>query len=332
MTTRATASVGTPIVSPPVTITVGGNQVPHVQITSPASGEQIRSGTPVEIKAAATDIDGYAALAEFFADGRKLGEVRLDFLVPPPPGQTQNYSFTWRDALPGSHVLSVRVRDNLGARATSAPVTILITVPDGLPVVTVSACDPLGIEPSTNLPANTASFRLHRSGSTSSDLAVNYILGGSATNGTDYDLLNGTAVFSAGSSFVDIIVNPLADNLVEARETARLAVVPQFDDGPQRYTVGYLDRAIVLIADRSWHPSVSGGSQCDALGSGFFHLCFPALPAPGFLIEATDDFRHWETIHEAAPIDNAIHFVDPDTPGLPRRFYRLSEDATTASP
>jgi len=311
---------------------VGGNQVPHVHITSPADGAQIPSGTPVEIAAAAIDPDGYTDFAEFFADGHKLGEERLVFIVPPSPGQTQNYSFTWRDALPGSHVLSVRVRDNLGARAASAPVTILITVPDGLPVVTVRACDPLGIEPSTELPANTASFRLHRSGSTSSNLAVNYTVGGSATNGTDYELLNGAVVFPAGSPVVDVIVKPLADNLVEGRETVRLAVVPQFDDGPQRYNVGHRNRAIVVIADRSWHPALSGGSQCDAVGSGLVHLCFPASPTPGFLIEATDDFRHWETIHEAAPIDNAIHFVDPDTPGLPRRFYRMTEDSAAACP
>ena len=46
-------------------------------------------------------------------------------------------------------------------------------------------------------------------------------------------------------------VGPLADNLVEGRETVRLTVVPQFDDGPQRYTVGCRNRAIVLIADHS---------------------------------------------------------------------------------
>ena len=280
LTTRATSSAGTPTVSAPVTITVDGNRVPYVQITSPANGAQIPSGTPVEINAGATDPDGYTDFAEFFADGRKLGEVRLQFLVPPPPGQTQNYSFTWRDALPGSHVLSVRVRDNLGARAASEPVTILITVPDGLPVVTVRACDPLGIEPSTNLPANTASFRLRRSGSTSSNLAVNYTVGGSATNGTDYESLNGTAIFPAGNPFVEVIVKPLADNLVEGRETVRLTVVPQFDDGPQRYTVGHRHRAIVLIADRSWQAPLPGGPHCYALGRVSSTCAFPRPQRP----------------------------------------------------
>jgi hypothetical protein len=161
---------------------------------------------------------------------------------------------------------------------------------------------------------------------------VNYTLGGSATNGTDYESLNGTAIFPPGSPFVDVIVKALADNLIEGRETVRLTVVPQFDDGPQRYTVGYRNRAIVVIADRSWHPTLSGGPQCDALGSSLFHLCFPASPAPGFLIEASDDLRRWETIDEPVCIDNAIHFVDPDTPGLPRRFYRLTEDAAAACP
>ena len=332
LTTRAITSAGTPVVSTPITIDLSGNQLPHVNITSPASGAQFPSGTPVEIIAAAIDPDGYTDFAEFFADGHKLGEMRLDFLVPPPSGETQTYSFTWRDALPGSHVLSVRVRDNLGARAVSPPVTILVTVPDGLPVVIVRPFDPFGVEPSATLPANPASFRLHRSGSTASTLAVNYALGGSATNGTDYQFLNGTALFPAGSPSVDVIVIPLADNLVEGRETVRLTVVPQLDALPQRYTVGHRNRAIVLIADRSWSPTASGGSQCDAIGSGLFHLCFPAAPLPGFRIEASDDLRHWETLQETAAIENAVHFVDPDSPGFPRRFYRIAEDAAAGSP
>ena len=70
------------------------------------------------------------------------------------------------------------------------------------------------------------------------------------------------------------------------------------------------------------------------VGQGLYHLCFhpAAAAAPGYRIEATSDFRQWETVHEAGAIDNAVHFVDPDTPDLVRRFYRLSEDPAASGP
>jgi hypothetical protein len=80
LTTRATSSVGTPIVSAPVSISVGGNQVPHVQITSPggrradsirhAGGDQCRGNRPRRL---------YEPRRVFRRLGGKLGELRLDF-------------------------------------------------------------------------------------------------------------------------------------------------------------------------------------------------------------------------------------------------------------
>jgi hypothetical protein len=58
-----------------------------------------------------------------------------------------------------------------------------------------------------------------------------------------------------------------------------------------------------------------------------FHLCFPAPLAGGFRIEASEDFLHWETVQEGTPVDGAVHFVDPDAPGMPKRFYRMADDA-----
>jgi hypothetical protein len=309
-----------------VTITVGGNQAPHGSITSPAAGAQIPSGTPVEITAAATDPDGYVDFAEFFADGHKLGDVHLNFFVEPPPGETQTFSFSWMDASPGNHVLSVRFRDDDGATGVTAPVNITVTVEDGLPVITVVAADPFAVEPTAALPANTATFRLRRSGSTAAALSVNYSLSGSATNGVDYTRLTGGATFAAGESSAPVIVTPLADNLAEGRETVILNVEPQFDDGPERYHVGYHHRAAAVIADASWHPPDPGDLHCSPVGDGLFHLCFPAAPAAAFRIEASEDFLNWETVQEGAAVDGALHFVDPDAVNLRKRFYRMAED------
>ena len=157
---------------------------------------------------------------------------------------------------------------------------------------------------------------------------------GTAINGADYSSLNGSVFFTAGQTGTTIIVTPLADSLTEHRETVILQVEPQFDDGPERYHVGARRRAIVVIADRRWVSPHPAGNICSPLGAGLFHLCFPApaAAAPGFRVEATDNFHVWETVHEAPSIDDVIHFVDPETPGVNRRFYRMTEDSAAGSP
>jgi len=195
--------------------------------------------------------------------------------------------------------------------------------------------DPFAIEPGATTPANNASFRLKRSGSTAAALAVNYSVSGTATNGTDYNRLNGGAFFPPGAATVDVPVVPLPDNFAEGRETVIFKVEPQFDDGPERYTVGHRGRAGAVIADPGWVPPRPGDQVCQPVGAGHFHLCFHpavALIAPAYRVEATDDFVSWETVHEASSVDNAVHFVDPDTPDLRRRFYRMAPDASAGGP
>jgi hypothetical protein len=332
LTARATASSGAAVTSAPVTITVGGNRLPAVQITSPGSGAQIPAGQPVNMVVEATDADGYTSTAEFYANGHKLGEVTLHFLVPPPPGETQTFTFSWNNAPPGTHVLSARARDDDGAWGTSSPVPIVVTTTDALPVITAHAGDPFAVEPATGMPVNTASYRLRRHGSVAGALSVNYSMHGTATNGTDYVTLNGTATFAEGEAATTVVLTPLADNLVEGREKAILQVEPQFDDGPERYRVGARRIAIAVIADRAWVQAHPAHDVCSPLGGGHFHLCFPAPAAAAmagqFRIEATEDFRSWETVHEGAAVDEALHFVDPETPGKERRFYRMGPETS----
>jgi hypothetical protein len=334
LTARAISLSGAPVSSPPVTITVGGNALPAVQITSPGNGAQIPEGQPVHVVVEATDPDGYTDTAEFYANGHKLGEVTLQFLVPPPPGETQTFDFAWNGAPPGTHVLSARVRDDDGSWGTSPPVTIVVTPENALPVITVHARDAFAVEPTASTPANTASFLLRRHGPTADALGVNYTMHGTATNGVDYTALNGFATFPAGEATTLVTLTPLADNLVEQREKAIFQLELQFDDGPERYRLGLRRRAIAVIADRSWFVQHAVDDVCSPLGDGHFHLCFPAAAAvaPLFRIEATDNFLQWETVHEGASADDALHFVDPDTPGLLRRFYRMAPETNAAGP
>ena len=85
-------------------------------------------------------------------------------------------------------------------------------------------------------------FRISRTGSTSSSLTVNYTVGGGASNGVDYQTLTGSVVIPAGSSSATITVTPINDVVMEGNETVVVTLSPR-----PNYTVGSPSSATVTI-------------------------------------------------------------------------------------
>ena len=100
------------------------------------------------------------------------------------------------------------------------PASATVTIADA-PVVTVTAPDANASEAGPK----TGTFRIARTGATTAALAVNVTLGGSAVNGTDYQTIATPRTIPVGASFVDVVLTPLADGVVEPAETAVLTVV-----------------------------------------------------------------------------------------------------------
>ncbi len=99
-----------------ITTTAGGNALPVVQITAPASGSSVIVGTAIPISATATDSDGTIGKVEFFAGSTKLGE---DSTGP-------DYSFNWTGATAGSYNLTAVAIDELGGSSTSGTVSVTV--------------------------------------------------------------------------------------------------------------------------------------------------------------------------------------------------------------
>jgi hypothetical protein len=111
-------AAGVPSVAKMVTVPPPpANAAPTTSITAPAGGAVFGFRANVTINAAAADSDGTVSKVEFFrADGAtKLGE---DTTAP--------YSFVWRSAPSGTHILRVKATDNSGAVTTSAGVSIRV--------------------------------------------------------------------------------------------------------------------------------------------------------------------------------------------------------------
>ena len=78
--------------------------------------------------------------------------------------------------------------------------------------------------PSISENGSAASFYLSRTGGTANSLTVNYVMSGSASNGTDYASVSGSAVIAAGALGVDIAITPINDTLAEGTETIILTL------------------------------------------------------------------------------------------------------------
>ncbi|CCI04718.1 beta strand repeat-containing protein [Microcystis aeruginosa] len=76
-------------------------------------------------------------------------------------------------------------------------------------------------------------YTFTRSGVTSNALTVNYIIGGTATNGTDYASIPTSVTFAANLATATVTVDPTADTIVESNETVILTLA-----SGTGYTVG----------------------------------------------------------------------------------------------
>jgi len=114
-----------------------------------------------------------------------------------------------------------------------------------LPVITLATSDNAASE----TPGNPGQFTLTRTGSTAEALTVFYTLGGTASNGTDYNTLSGSVTFAAGSSTAVVTVNPIDDAVVDGSETVTLTLA-----SGGNYTLGATQSGTVTIADNEVLP------------------------------------------------------------------------------
>ena len=115
-----------------------------------------------------------------------------------------------------------------------------------------------------------AIFSFTRTGDLSSPLQANFSLGGTATPGVDYQVMDKTAVFDAGSNTAFVTVMPSNDALKEGNETVTLTLTGA------GYTLGTTTSATATIAD-AYVPGLPG----------VFHSPNPALPVGMTYLEAS---------------------------------------------
>jgi acetyl esterase/lipase len=139
----------------------------------------------------------------------------------------------------------------LGADAVSSPSSVepveSVTADSGtLPVVRIEPLDAMAAETG----GDGGSFRVTRDGDILTALTVSYSISGTATNGTDYTTLSGSATIPAGAASVNIPVAPLDDDL---RETGEMVVLTL--SASASYSLGSPRTASVVIRNTDEDPA-----------------------------------------------------------------------------
>ncbi len=135
LTAKATDNQNNATTSAVINVTVAATVVPNanpsISITAPSNNASIIAGESITITANATDAGGSVTKVEFYNGTTKIGE---DVTGP--------YTFVWADAPVGTHQITAKATDNLGATTTSATINVQVgaSVQDNvIPIVTVTA-------------------------------------------------------------------------------------------------------------------------------------------------------------------------------------------------
>ncbi|HEX7652594.1 MAG TPA: Calx-beta domain-containing protein, partial [Verrucomicrobiae bacterium] len=127
--------------------------------------------------------------------------------------------------------------------AITSPNVATVTINDidlnTLPIITLLTNHPYAYESGGD-----GSFDFYLAAPLTNNLTVNFVLGGTAGNGTDYLLVSNSVVIPAGQTNVSVLITPVDDGLVEGDETVVLSLVEATN-----YRVAYPGTATVIIQD-----------------------------------------------------------------------------------
>ena len=167
----------------------------------------------VSLVATPTDQDGISDITkvEFLYNGSVIGQ-----------STTAPWSFTWTGFQFGTYQITARVTDYAGNTALSSPSTF--TTKREVSVVSLNSTI-------AENGSGSGTIRIVVSTPPTAPMTVSYLIGGTATIGSDY-LISGSpnsTVIPAGAGFADIFISPLADDLYEGGETVTFTLSASSD-------------------------------------------------------------------------------------------------------
>jgi plastocyanin len=284
LTAKATDNQGASTTSAVVSITVNApNAAPTVAISSPADGHVLVGAQDVTITAMASDSDGSVAQVEFFDGGTSLG---IDSASP--------FSIT-RNLAVGTHTLTARATDNLGASATSNPVTVTVRAPNQLPVVSITS------------PANDAVFTA----------PATFTVEASAS---DPDGSIASVIFFANDQQIDVaMVSPYR---VTARnlQPGTYVLTAKAIDNENASTVS---AGVTVMVKAAAGPARLTNPKF--LPNGQFQFTIEGVSRQSYTIEAATELNNFTTLSTVIAPANSFPFTDNNVTAR-QKFYRVKTE------
>ncbi|MGH7176842.1 MAG: LamG-like jellyroll fold domain-containing protein [Tepidisphaeraceae bacterium] len=208
-----------------------------------------------------------------------------------------------------------------------------------LPTIGISATDSSAAEVSSGSPPDTGTFTITRTGSTSGALTVNFTIGGSAGNGSDYETITGSALIPAGQSTTTVLITPVDDPDIEATESVVLSL-----QNNAAYVVGAASSATLSILDNDatnhspFLPDITEPLNEGERVSGFdVHMEIGPFsdPDPGqsrlssdweIWTRGTSPVRVWSNHNAPEPAAHHTHFGDGTFEGPQAGQNKLQPD------
>jgi hypothetical protein len=349
-----------PFAAPPVRITSPANHATFyapVDIPIFAYARLPSLGYPIPTANSVTNVEFFASAVDL-GSGVNLSATNRPILLykatPSLSLLSSVYCFVWTNAPVGSFALTAVATSSSGLSRTSAPVniTILATATNTNPtdIVSIDAIDPVAIAGTnayvwrgvtnatptwtnwsgavfqwfTNWGPKNATFAVKRLGDASSDLTVNYSIGGTASNGVDYAALPGFVTVPAGSAYALIPIVPIDTGTSNVSKTVVLTLTPSTNTPPD-YIIGFPPRAAALIWENWLRPPSA------VLPDGSFHVTATGPDGAWFYVQYSTDLVNWSPICTNQVFQGSIDFVDPDAPSSASRFYRAVPVANAPS-
>ena len=198
---------------------------------------------------------------------------------------------------PGAY--SVLVSGNAGSTGVALAEVYDITPPSqtgsGPDVVTIAATD----ASADTSGGNTGTFTFSRTGDTTSAIVVNYSVGGSAVNGTDFQYLNGSVTIPAGESSAQVTVapNPTLSQASTMTVVANLAAGASYSVGPDNSATV----AIQIIAPTLYVAQIRPSSG--APGSAGSGVATILVSSDGSLASVSVTFSNLSSGEDAAQLE-----------------------------
>ena len=275
---------------------------------------------------------------DFYADGVFLGSGSSEMVITPyevtiPIGASVQFSDQTWDAT-GSPIASPALAWSATGGGTISPSGLYNATTLGNYAVTASGGG-LSADASVNVidalivgveafdataeenTADTGTFRIHRYGSSTGPVTVNFTMGGTATAGTDYSSFGFSANIPNGAPFVDITLTAIDDFAVEVDETAILTITPD-----AAYSV-FTEQSAATIVISDDGIDVAPTVQIDSPTTGPEAT---VILGNGLLIEAStaDDglpspvTASWSVVE--APDGGSVNFGSPNSPNVAAFF------------